>query len=238
MAFELKISGNYVVVSDTVLDETLASYPMNNSVYNESELKFNILELIDEEVTTITKADVDAGLWIDDLAVPFTQATLLTFLRSNTGFNPASGGSGADLLTVTKTLDSTVLSSLTSGFQLLPIPTVGTWHDVKEITYKYTYGLTPYFGLNTNNVFAIFGGGSGVKYQIYTNVEFFKNLNLGKLIWKQFPQTREDQGRLAYDPQTVLVEGNLPLTAYFSLENLIGGDGVLEIEIIYEVKTI
>lgn len=159
-------------------------------------------------------------------------------IMSVADFKAQIGAGGSSLITANVTLGATEFANLRSGFALLPTPDVGTWQDVKEIIYKYSYNTTPYFGLDTNNVFSIFGGGSGVKYQIYTNVDVFKAAGPGKVIWKQFPQTREDQGRLAFDPQAVLIEGNLPLTAYFSRENLIGGDGVLEMEIIYEVKTI
>ena len=109
---------------------------------------------------------------------------------------------------------------------------------------KYEYNTTPYFGLDTGNSFAIFGGGIGVAYQIQTNVEIFKAvapLGETKRIWKQFPQTREDYSLLQYEPSGVFLPeppSVNPLTAYFNRENLTGGDGVLEMEIIYEVKTI
>ena len=146
-------------------------------------------------------------------------------------------GAASTLITENVTLTSVEFATLRNGFQLLPTPDVGTWHDVKEINYKYFGETTPYFGFDANNLFAIFGGGLGVKNQIYTKRGVF--LQIEDNIWKQFPQTREDSATLSFDPAGVLlVPSNLPLTAYFTRENLTGGDGYLEMEIIYEVKTI
>jgi hypothetical protein len=153
-------------------------------------------------------------------------------------------GAESTLITANVSLGATEFATLRSGFQLLPTPDVGTWQDIKEIIYKYSYNTTAYFGLDTGNVFGIYGGGLGVKYQIQTNVEVFKNPpeptipTTQKTIWKQYPQTREDYPRLAYEPSGVFTLGVIPLTAYLSRENLQFGDGVLEMEIIYEVKTI
>lgn len=154
----------------------------------------------------------------------------------------ASGGSS--LITANILIEPADFASLRLGKQLLPTPDAGTWQDVKEIIYKYSFNTTAYFGLDAGNVFGIFGGGLGVKYQIQTNVEVFKNPpeptvpTTQKTIWKQYPQTREDYPRLAYEPSGVFTEGVVPLTAYLSRENLQFGDGVLEMEIIYEVKNI
>lgn len=96
MAKELKVSGNYVIATDLILpNEILGQFPINHCVYRENDNSFIILEQIDNEVVTIDKAQVDAGEWVDEGSTPFTQATLLTFLRENTGFNTAGGGSPA-----------------------------------------------------------------------------------------------------------------------------------------------
>ncbi len=100
MAKEIKVSGNYVIATDLATSEVLGQFPINHCVYRENDNSFIILEQIDNEVVTISKADVDAGEWVDEGALAFTQATLLTFVRENTGFNTASGGSGAPSLNV------------------------------------------------------------------------------------------------------------------------------------------
>lgn len=103
MAFELKVDANYVVVTDTATSEIRGSFPINHCAYRETDDTFVILENIDTEVETILKTDIALGLWVDASAVAFTESTLRQWLRVNTGFKSAGGGSSAigDLLTKT-----------------------------------------------------------------------------------------------------------------------------------------
>lgn len=243
MALELDLFENYLVYSDTITGESLGEYAVNHCVYTEKDDRFIIKEQIDGGTLNILKADVDAGKWQNSSAVVFTQETLRDFLRLNTGFKPASGGSEATLLSQVTTIGATEFANMRSvGVPLLPVPSVGKWHDVKEIIYKYTFGTTPYFGLDTNNLLTIFGGGVGVKYQIYTTRNFLLLAPEGGsnvTIWKQFPQTREEIAFLGFNPAGVTeILPPATLTAFFSRENLTGGDGVLQIEVIYQEKDI
>lgn len=146
----------------------------------------------------------------------------------------------ANLLSQKTIIGSSELANMRStGVYLLPEPDAGTWQDVKDLIYKYTYGSNPYSGFDSNNLLTIFGGGVGVKYQIYTTRDIFLSSGTGVVIWKQYPQTREESSFLAFNPAGVTAaEPPARLTAFLSRENLTGGDGVLEIEVIYEVKTI
>ncbi len=120
-----------------------------------------------------------------------------------------------------------------NGVELIPDVGVANWIDIKNLTYKYKGNTTPYGGLDTNNLFHIVGGGA--KYQIYTIRNVF--LEISNQVWKQFPQTREDISFLAFDPNaTGYVVTDNGLYAQLSRENLVGGDGVLTIEIEYEIK--
>lgn len=93
MAKKLTVVDNYVIYEDTVSGQK-GEYAMNKCVYREDADRFTIKEIIDNASLTILKSEIIAGDWTDG-ATPYNEATLRTFLQSNTGFNPASGGSGA-----------------------------------------------------------------------------------------------------------------------------------------------
>jgi hypothetical protein len=95
MALKLEVIENYVVYSDTITGDAVGEYPINHCVYTEEADRFEIKEQIDNGRLTITKADLAAGKWVDAGAVAYTEATMRDFLRANTGFKSASGGSGA-----------------------------------------------------------------------------------------------------------------------------------------------
>jgi hypothetical protein len=90
---QLYIDGNYILVIKGETSLPL-EYPCGKSVYSEDLTNITIFE--DGRGTlVIPKSEVDAGDWENNLAVAYTQETLLTFLRSNTGFNlPSNGGGG------------------------------------------------------------------------------------------------------------------------------------------------
>ena len=92
MAKEIYKSGNYIVTVDA--DDNSRLFPIGKTVYDEYNSVFRLTEgLIEDDQLIISYAD--STNWVDDSAVAYTEATLRTFLRENTGFNPASGGSGA-----------------------------------------------------------------------------------------------------------------------------------------------
>ncbi len=92
MAKEIHKSGNYIVTVDA--DNNSRLFPIGKTVYDEYNSVFRLTEgLIEDDQLVISYAD--STNWVDDSAVAYTEATLRTFLRENTGFRPASGGSGA-----------------------------------------------------------------------------------------------------------------------------------------------
>ena len=92
MAKEIYKSGNYIITVDA--DNKSRLFPIGKTVYDEHNSVFRITEgVIEDDQLTISFSDSTS--WVDDSAAAYTEATLRTFLRDNTGFRPASGGSGA-----------------------------------------------------------------------------------------------------------------------------------------------
>jgi hypothetical protein len=103
MAKESHKSGNYIVTVDA--DNNSRLFPIGKTVYDEYNSVFRLTEgLIEDDQLVISYAD--STNWVDDSAVAYTEATLRTFLRENTGFSPASGGSGAEWGDITGTLST------------------------------------------------------------------------------------------------------------------------------------
>jgi hypothetical protein len=103
MAKEIYKSGNYIVTVDA--DDNSRLFPIGKTVYDEYNSVFRLTEgLIEDDQLVISYAD--STNWVDDSASAYTEATLRTFLRENTGFSPASGGSGAAWGGITGTLST------------------------------------------------------------------------------------------------------------------------------------
>jgi hypothetical protein len=105
---KLFIANNYLVaLNGTTL---IGEYSRGNSIYKETTDSFIIKEDIDRGELPILKTDVDAGNWLnaETGGDPYTQETLRDFLRSNTGFKTASGGSGASQVIKTLTANGVV----------------------------------------------------------------------------------------------------------------------------------
>jgi len=103
MAKEIYKSGNYIVTVDA--DNNSRLFPIGKTVYDEYNSVFRLTEgLIEDDQLVISYAD--STNWVDDSASAYTEATLRTFLRENTGFSPASGGSGAEWGDITGTLST------------------------------------------------------------------------------------------------------------------------------------
>ena len=102
MAKVMYKSGNYVVVTDANnLDRV---FPIGKTVYDETNGNFLISEgQVEREQLIISVADTVN--WVDDGAVNYTEATFREFLRANTGFRPASGGSDANVVNSDGTYD-------------------------------------------------------------------------------------------------------------------------------------
>lgn len=98
---KIYVSDNYIVVD---IDGKLSMFPKNRSEYDESVDSFTLRKYPNKQVQIFSFKDV--GDWFDiDGVVPFTVELLRTFLRQNTGFNTASGGSGAANVPITQSVD-------------------------------------------------------------------------------------------------------------------------------------
>lgn len=86
-------SGNYVIYETNTVQKELAKGYTTYS-YNETTETFTIRESVGSTIN-ITKAEINAGLIKNDASVAYTFNTFTTFLRENTGFKTAPGGSGA-----------------------------------------------------------------------------------------------------------------------------------------------
>ncbi|MCH9715774.1 MAG: DUF1566 domain-containing protein [Gammaproteobacteria bacterium] len=92
MAKVIYLSGNYVVVTDA--NNVDRVFPIGKTVYEETAGNFLISEgQVEREQLIIPVSD--AVNWVDNDGTNYTEATFRDFLRTNTGFRPASGGSGA-----------------------------------------------------------------------------------------------------------------------------------------------
>ncbi len=92
MAKVIYLSGNYVVVTDA--NDVDRVFPIGKTVYEETAGNFLISEgQVEREQLIIPVSD--AVNWVDNDGTNYTESTFRDFLRTNTGFRPASGGSGA-----------------------------------------------------------------------------------------------------------------------------------------------
>ena len=101
MAKVIYKAGNYVVVTDA--NNVDRVFPIGKTVYEETAGNFLISEgQVEREQLMIPVSD--AVNWVDNDGTNYTEATFRDFLRTNTGFSPASGGSGASWGGITGTL--------------------------------------------------------------------------------------------------------------------------------------
>ena len=96
-------SGNYVIVDDGT---KIYEYAKGHTLYVLVDDIFYIKEITQGQYK-VSVADLDAGnITSDDSGDVYTVATFTTFLRENTGFKTASGGSGAEWGSITGTLST------------------------------------------------------------------------------------------------------------------------------------
>ena len=94
MPIKVYTSGNYIVIDK---DGTISEYAKGYTTYTyvQSTETFTIKETVGGEFK-ITKGQIDVGDITDEAGTTaFTFYTFVTFLRENTGFKTAPGGSGA-----------------------------------------------------------------------------------------------------------------------------------------------
>lgn len=114
---KIYLQGNYIIVEQS--GETFV-YSKNFCTYYETATTILIQQNLSSPVLrTCAIPIVDIPNYYDQTGVtPYTTTTLKDFLRSNTGFKSASGGSGAAWGTITGTLTSqTDLNTALSGKQ-------------------------------------------------------------------------------------------------------------------------
>ena len=93
MALKVYSSGNYIITdTGTVMHEFAKGYTTYS--YNQSTQIFTVRETVGGSFT-VTRAQVLAGDITNELNVAYNFSTFETFLRENTGFKTAPGGSGA-----------------------------------------------------------------------------------------------------------------------------------------------
>jgi len=93
MALKVYSSGNYIITdTGTVMHEFAKGYTTYS--YNQSTQVFTVRETVGGSFT-VTRAQVLAGDITNELNVAYNFSTFETFLRENTGFKTAPGGSGA-----------------------------------------------------------------------------------------------------------------------------------------------
>jgi surface protein len=118
---KIYLSGNYVIVEK---DGNVYEYPRTLSVYTIQGTNYVIKERIDDGQFVLPIADI--GNYFDEAgAVAYTEATLVTFLRENTGFKTAGGGSPATEFIISVKTDNPGISADDSFI----IPTTGAGYN-------------------------------------------------------------------------------------------------------------
>ena len=96
MAIKIEKVGNYFLMTDTVTSETIAECASADVAYSDDA--DGVIKLFTDQGHIGRRRGYVLGDFVDSTSTPFAdQAALLSFLRSNTGFNPGggSGGGGA-----------------------------------------------------------------------------------------------------------------------------------------------
>lgn len=142
MALKVYTSGNYII-TDTgyVMHEFAKGYTTYS--YNQSTQTFTIRESVGGSFT-VTRAQVLAGDITDESSVAYTFSTFEAFLRENTGFKTASGGSEAYSTTVVNISSAQILAMGTTPIELLPAAGAGKYYEIEKVRFEYTHNTTNY----------------------------------------------------------------------------------------------
>lgn len=150
MALKVYTSGNYIITdTGTVMHEFAKGYTTYS--YNQSTQTFTIRESVGGSFT-VTRAQLLADDITDEAESAYTFNSFVTFLRENTGFKTAPGGSGASYKVYTALLnqsgtDAPVATVLENTLGLNAVFT----YDVAG-----QYTLTDSAGLFLSNKTAVF----------------------------------------------------------------------------------
>lgn len=163
MALKVYTSGNYIITdTGTVMHEFAKGYTTYS--YNQSTQTFTIRESVGGSFT-VTRAQLLAGDIIDEAESAYTFNSFVTFLRENTGFKTASGGSGASYKVYTALLNqsgtnppvATVLENTLSLNPVFGYDGVGAYTIVDS---------SELFTNNKTYVLATGTGGAGISINI------------------------------------------------------------------------
>lgn len=91
MATKIYSSGNYVIVDDGT---KIYEYAKGHTIYTFVDNVFYIKEITQGQFM-IKKEEIGKGDIVNEESVAYTFDSFITFLRENTGFKTASGGSDA-----------------------------------------------------------------------------------------------------------------------------------------------
>ena len=95
---------NYIIVDRSINPPSV--FPKNNSEYDEYDDQFDLLKFPNKKPIIIPFSEINANLWFEkDGTTPHTVEGLRSFFRQQTGFNTASGGSGATNVPITQSVD-------------------------------------------------------------------------------------------------------------------------------------
>lgn len=106
MATKIYSSGNYVIVDDGT---KIYEYAKGHTIYTFVDNVFYIKEITQGQFM-IKKEDIGKSYIVNQESIPYTFDSFITFLRENTGFKTAAGGSAATVqnsnLSYTTTVNS------------------------------------------------------------------------------------------------------------------------------------
>lgn len=140
MELSIYTSGNYIIIDD---GSNLFEYAKGYTLYTLKRDVYTIFETQGGQVN-ITLDDITSGNIKDELGSPYTVESFTTFLRENTGFKTAAGGSAAyDYLEVP--ISSAQIKAMgSSPIQLLPAAGVNKYYVFERIVIEFTYSTAAY----------------------------------------------------------------------------------------------
>jgi len=95
---QIEVKANYLIITLNIgggASEIIKEFSSKDTIYQHNEARDKIEITGSRNSVTITEADIDAGEWQDGTPTVLTVATMLDFLRSNTGNFSLASGSGA-----------------------------------------------------------------------------------------------------------------------------------------------
>jgi hypothetical protein len=140
MPIKIYAEDNYVLIDD---GHDVFEYAKGYTLYTLKRGIYTIKETQGGEYN-ITQAQLSAGDIVNESSVAYSESTFVTFLRQNTGFKTAAGGSAAyDYLEVP--ISSAQIKAMgSSPIQLLPAAGVNKYYVFERIVIEFTYSTAAY----------------------------------------------------------------------------------------------